>query len=64
MKLKNFLLSLLLGLTVSGAVIGTPETPAQDSMKDSGSSISTEPDTTNRGIDICPLSDVDVTNSI
>ncbi len=64
MKFKNILLSLLLGLTVSGAITAPPETPAQDSMKDSGSSISTEPDTTNRGIDICPLSDVDVTNSI
>lgn len=63
MKLKNILLSLLLGLTVSGTVTAPPETPAQDSMEDSGFSISAETDTTYRGIEICPLSDMDVTNS-
>lgn len=63
MKFKNILLSLLLGLTVSGAVTATTETPAQDSMEDSGFSISAETDTTYRGMNICHLSDVDVTNS-
>ena len=63
MKFKNILLSLLLGLTVSGAITATPETPVQDSMEDSGFSISAETDTTYRRMNICHLSDVDVTNS-
>lgn len=44
MKLKNILLSLLLGLTISGTATTTPETPSQNSLENSRAIISTETD--------------------
>lgn len=63
MKFKNILLSLLLGLTVSGAVTATPEAPSQDSMVGSEPFISTETDTPESGNKICPFSDLDTIKS-
>ncbi len=59
MKLKNFLLSFILGLTVSGTVTSTPENPSQDSVDDSDR-ISISEEIANG---ICPLSDLDVYKS-
>lgn len=63
MKLKNILLSLILGLTVSGAVTATPEAPSQNSPEGPGAIISTETDMPDSGNEICTLSDVDIVNS-
>lgn len=64
MKFKNVMLSLILGLTVSGAVTAAPETPSRNLPEDSGFFLSTETDMPDSENGICPLSDVDIIESI